>query len=74
LIQYATDVRQIRNATSVSFASHPRRDKTMRSRKTASALSLVAIGSVFANAVMADVIIPYNEYSESPSIGRGGGT
>lgn len=46
----------------------------MRSRKTASALSLVAIGSVFANAVMADVIIPYNEYSESPSIGRGGGT
>ena len=42
----------------------------MRPYKTASALSIVALGSVFATVAMADVTIPYNEYSESPTIGR----
>ena len=44
----------------------------MRRCLTASTLSIVAVGSIFATAAMADVTIPYNEYSESPTIGRGG--
>lgn len=45
----------------------------MELRVIASTLSIVAVNAVFASAAMADIVIPYNEYSESPTIGRGGG-
>jgi hypothetical protein len=37
-------------------------------------VALAALGSACALPALADVTIPYNEYSESPTIGRGGGT
>ena len=46
----------------------------MRQSVIASALTIVAVNTVFITAAMADVTIPYNEYSESPTIGRGGGS
>jgi len=46
----------------------------MKFSATLSALSLAALGSACALPARADVTIPYNEYSESPTIGRGGGT
>jgi hypothetical protein len=39
-----------------------------------SALAVIACGAIFGQSAIADVIIPYNEYSASPTIGRGDGT
>jgi hypothetical protein len=38
------------------------------------ALIVVAYGTFFSQSAFADIIIPYNEYSGSPTIGRGNGT
>jgi hypothetical protein len=43
-------------------------------RATLSALTLAASGALVALPAVADVSIPYNEYSGSPTIGRGNGT
>jgi hypothetical protein len=45
----------------------------MRARLAVSALLFVLVGTVGRSA-LADVVIPYNEYSASPTIGRGNGT
>lgn len=45
----------------------------MKTRETLSALTLVC-ATFAAPAALADVIIPYNEYSDSPTIGRGAGS
>jgi polygalacturonase len=42
--------------------------------KVLSALTVVACGAFFGQSAIADVTIRYNEYSESPTIGRGAGT
>ena len=46
----------------------------MNAIKTPSALVAVVCGTLFGQAALADVTIPYNEYSGSPTIGRGNGT
>jgi hypothetical protein len=46
----------------------------MKAAQTLSALTVVACGTFFGLSAVADVIIPYNEYSGSPTIGRGAGT
>jgi hypothetical protein len=46
----------------------------MQLRKTLSALIVAACGTFFGQSAVADVIIPYNDYSGSPTIGRGNGT
>ena len=46
----------------------------MKLRATLSALALAAAGALAALPAAADVIIPYNEYSASPTIGHGNGT
>ncbi len=46
----------------------------MRTGATRSALAVVICGAVFGQSAVADVTIPYNDYSESPTIGRGNGT
>jgi hypothetical protein len=46
----------------------------MKLGATLSAMSLAACGTFFGLPAMADVSIPYNEYSGSPTIGRGAGT
>jgi hypothetical protein len=46
----------------------------MQLRKTLSALIVAACGTLFGQSAVADVIIPYNDYSSSPTIGRGNGT
>lgn len=46
----------------------------MRSRVILSAFSLAAGASLFGFPATADVTIPYNEYSGSPTLGRGNGT
>jgi hypothetical protein len=43
-------------------------------RGTLSALCVAACGTLFGQSAVADIIIPYNEYSGSPTIGRGNGT
>ena len=40
---------------------------------TLPALAVIAGGALFGQSAIADVVIPYNEYSASPTIGRGGG-
>ena len=46
----------------------------MQLRKILSALIVAASGTFFGQSAVADVTIPYNEYSGSPTIGRGNGT
>ena len=46
----------------------------MRTSAALSALTTAACSALFGQPAIADVIIPYNEYSESPTIGRGSGT
>jgi hypothetical protein len=46
----------------------------MRLHRTLSVFSIAAISLTFALPAFADVTIPYNEYSSSPTIGRGNGT
>ena len=46
----------------------------MKASKPLSALALAACGTYLGQPAIADVTIPYNEYSESPTIGRGDGT
>lgn len=46
----------------------------MKLRVTLSALTLAAFGTLVALPATADVSVPYNEYSGSPTIGRGNGT
>ena len=46
----------------------------MKLCKTFSALIVAACGTFFGQSAIADVIIPYNDYSGSPTIGRGDGT
>jgi TRAP-type mannitol/chloroaromatic compound transport system substrate-binding protein len=46
----------------------------MNSSSAKSALVVIACGTIFGPSAIADVIIPYNEYSGSPTIGRGNGT
>ena len=46
----------------------------MKLCKTLSALIVAACGTFFGQSAVADVIIPYNDYSGSPTIGRGDGT
>lgn len=46
----------------------------MRSCMTLSALTIILGGALFGQSAAADVTIPYNEYSGSPTIGRGNGT
>ena len=46
----------------------------MKLRKTLSALTAVVFSTIFGQSAVADVIIQYNEYSGSPTIGRGNGT
>lgn len=46
----------------------------MKLCSTLSALTVTACGAFFAQSAVADVIIPYNDYSNSPTIGRGNGT
>jgi hypothetical protein len=46
----------------------------MKRRATFSALAAVACGALGAQSAIADVIIPYAEYSDSPTIGRGAGS
>ena len=46
----------------------------MKLCKTLSALIVAACGTFFGQSAVADVIIPYNDYSGSPTIGRGNGT
>ncbi len=46
----------------------------MKMRKPLSAMVVVACGTCLGHQAIADVTIPYNEYSESPTIGRGAGT
>ena len=45
----------------------------MKSSLALSAL-IVTCGTFFGQTAIADVTIPYSEYSGSPTIGRGGGT
>ncbi len=42
--------------------------------KALSALIVAVCGTFFGQSAVADVIIPYNDYSSSPTIGRGDGT
>lgn len=46
----------------------------MRIGTMASALTVVLCGILLAQPAVAEVTIPYNDYSESPTIGRGNGT
>jgi len=46
----------------------------MKIRKTLPALALAVCGTYSGQPAIADVTIPYNEYSDSPTIGRGTGT
>lgn len=46
----------------------------MRIRTTVSALTAVICSALFGQSAVADVTIPYNDYSGSPTIGRGHGT
>jgi hypothetical protein len=46
----------------------------MKSSLTLSALIVIVCGTFFGQCAIADVIIQYNEYSGSPTIGRGEGT
>jgi TRAP-type mannitol/chloroaromatic compound transport system substrate-binding protein len=46
----------------------------MKSCTTLSALTVILGGALFSQSAVADVTIPYNEYSGSPTIGRGNGT
>ncbi len=46
----------------------------MRRGATLSALALVIFGAMLGQSAAADVTIPYNDYSDSPTIGRGNGT
>ncbi|MCX7166166.1 MAG: hypothetical protein NTV11_07810 [Rhodocyclales bacterium] len=46
----------------------------MKTSTTLSALALVVCGTFSGQPALADVTIPYNEYSDSPTIGRGSGT
>jgi len=46
----------------------------MKSCKTLSALTVVLCCAFFSRSAVADVVIQYNEYSGSPTIGRGNGT
>jgi hypothetical protein len=46
----------------------------MKICKPLSALALAVCGTCFGQPAIADVTIPYNEYSDSPTIGRGAGT
>jgi hypothetical protein len=45
----------------------------MRARLAVVALLLVFVG-IAGRPAVADVVVPYNEYSASPTIGRGNGT
>lgn len=46
----------------------------MKTCPTLSAVAVAICGTFFGQPAMADVTIPYNEYSDSPTIGRGTGT
>ena len=46
----------------------------MRIGTTVSALAVVICGALFGQSAVADVTIQYNDYSGSPTIGRGNGT
>ena len=46
----------------------------MRIHAAVTALAIAGFSAFFGQSAIADVIIPYNEYSESPTIGRGTGT
>ena len=46
----------------------------MQLRKIFLVLIVAACGTLFGQSAVADVIIPYNDYSGSPTIGRGNGT
>jgi hypothetical protein len=46
----------------------------MKVRKTLPAVAMVVCGTFSCQLAIADVIIQYNEYSDSPTIGRGAGT
>lgn len=46
----------------------------MRPGTRLSALTVVICGALFGQSAVADVTIPYNDYSGSPTIGRGNGT
>ena len=45
----------------------------MKIRQAIPALVLALCGTFFSLSVVAEVTIPYNEYSDSPTIGRGEG-
>ncbi|TFG92779.1 MAG: hypothetical protein E4H15_02930, partial [Syntrophobacterales bacterium] len=55
------------------IASKQKEDK-MRIGKVVSALSIVICIALFGQSAVADVTIQYNDYSGSPTIGRGNGT
>jgi hypothetical protein len=46
----------------------------MKLQQTLSTFTAAACGALFSISALADVVIPYNEYSGSPTIGRGAGT
>jgi hypothetical protein len=55
------------------IASKQKEDK-MKISTTLSALTVVLCGTLFGQSAVADVTIQYDEYSGSPTIGRGNGT
>jgi hypothetical protein len=61
-------------ATLSRLDAHATLGGPMKTSNTLAALAFAAVTAVLPAAASADVVIPYNEYSESPTIGRGGGT
>jgi len=53
---------------------HSEEESKVKFRKALQAMAVVASGAICCQPAMADVTIPYNEYSDSPTIGRGAGT
>ena len=54
--------------------AHNQKEDKMRLGTTLSALTVVICGALFGQPAVADVTIQYNDYSGSPTIGRGNGT
>lgn len=66
-----------RNASLLPPLRHPvayQKRQNMRICRRLSALAVALCGTYLGQPAIADVTIPYNEYSESPTIGRGAGT
>src|SRR4030095_843724 len=56
------------------FSAPPSKEITMNVRTALPAVALLVFGMSSCPVAIADVTIPYNEYSDSPTIGRGAGT